>query len=235
MDQSKAYGADAGGDVSGSTPARRRLFVAVLPDGAARAELVRAQRALLPHLAKGKPTAAPNLHLTLAFLGELDARAEARARAAMREAVGAYAAVGGRPFALTLGDLGCFGKRRGSIVWQGIAADNRRERRGRERLMALQANLAEALTASGVAVEAGAYTPHLTLARGCRPRPEGDAGGMDELLLRVSRELERSRGTAGRQEMPVRAVSLMWSHHPAGGALVYTEVARVDLSGAAAD
>ncbi|MCH4083981.1 MAG: RNA 2',3'-cyclic phosphodiesterase [Olsenella sp.] len=215
--------------LGGARPARRRLFIAVLPDDAARAELLRAQRAVLPHLAKDKPTAAANLHLTLAFLGELDTEGEASALAAMHDAVQKFADGGGTPFRIWLGDLGCFGKRRGGIVWQGVAGVPDVEREGRRRLLGLQAGLAAALAAHGIALEARAYTPHLTLARGCRMRPGEAAGDMDNLLARVSLELDAGRGTAGPQAMPVDAISLMWSHHPAGGALTYTEVARVEL------
>ncbi|MGN0076741.1 MAG: RNA 2',3'-cyclic phosphodiesterase [Parafannyhessea sp.] len=227
-------GGDAQGEkdaaaLDGARPTRRRLFIAVLPDDAARAELLRAQRAILPHLAKGKPTAAANLHLTLAFLGELDAEGEASALAAMHDAARKFADGGGAPFRIWLGDLGCFGKRRGGIVWQGVAGVPDAEREGRRQLLGLQADLAAALAAHGIALEAGAYTPHLTLARGCRVRPGEAAGDMDDLLARVSLELDAGRGTAGPQAMPVEAISLMWSHHPAGGELTYTEVARVEL------
>lgn len=234
MDKMVARGEKDAASVNGTPSARRRLFVAVLPDEAARAELLRAQEALLPHLAKGKPTAAVNLHLTLAFLGELDPEHEARALAAMRDAARTFADGGGAPFRIWLGDLGCFGKRRGGIVWQGVAGVPEAEREGRRQLLALQSDLAAALAANGIELEAGTYTPHLTLARGCRPRPEEATGGMDDLLARVSCELDDERGDAGPQAMPVGAISLMWSHHPTGGALTYTEVARVALPDGAA-
>ncbi|HEY5719882.1 MAG TPA: RNA 2',3'-cyclic phosphodiesterase [Gammaproteobacteria bacterium] len=80
-----------------STPADgARLFFALWPDAALRARLARLARAHAP--AGSRPVAADNLHLTLAFLGQVPATR----RAAVEEAA---AAVRGAPLTLALDRL----------------------------------------------------------------------------------------------------------------------------------
>lgn len=253
----------------------RRLFVALLPDVNARDELVCRQRLLLPSLERAKPTARGNLHLTLAFLGMLTEEKSAAALDAMCGAARAFAAgeregrggdaggpdavetdglVGGAGsmdggsadgsggnLTLTFGDVGHFDKRGGSVLWQGIAEDE-----GRERLVGLQALLADCLREHGLPLGEQPYVPHMTLARGARlrcigraeksgrvgesGRVGGDAGmePMDEFVARVNARIAGSHKEV--PTMRVGALSLMWSHHPAGGELTYTEIARVPLA-----
>lgn len=212
----------------------RRLFVAVLPGTDAQEELVRTQGLLLPHLSRAGATGRENLHLTLAFLGELDSRDEARVMAAMAEAAHAFHGAGGRPFALELGRVGRFGRRRhgGDVLWRGAVAPPG-ETTSSDALVLLQGLLARALRDRGLAVDGRPYAPHITLARGCRVATGGD---MEDVLVRVNDELA-PRARAGAHEerarpatMGVTAMSLMWSHHPQGGPLTYTEVARQQLA-----
>ena len=60
--------------------------MALLPDEGVRDELVGMQQMVLPHLDHARATSRGNLHLTLAFLGELDREREKRALQAMRRA-----------------------------------------------------------------------------------------------------------------------------------------------------
>ena len=66
----------------------RRLFVAILPDPAWSAELLRTQEAIAPQLRKASRTAPTNFHLTLEFLGPCSPGEEREAREALLDAVG---------------------------------------------------------------------------------------------------------------------------------------------------
>lgn len=221
---------------SGDSTVTRRLFVAALPDEGVRDELVAVQNMTLPHLDHARPTSRGNLHLTLAFLGELDREREARTLEAMRRAA---ENVRTEEFAVELGPVGCFQKRRGSILWQGLREDGTEGREhegsrdGMRRLAELRATLGMQLLEGGAIPEPlPPFVPHMTLARGCRLRKEEREAGMDAFLAQANEQLvarSLSAGRPGAAKMHVGAMSLMWSHHPDGGALTYTEVARVSL------
>lgn len=94
------------------------------------------------------------LHLTLAFLGELDNAHLAAATEAAEEAASAHA-----PITLRLARLGTFGSARSPrVIWVGLAGEV-------AQLGALQSTLADALAARGFPREARPFAPHLTLAR----------------------------------------------------------------------
>jgi len=104
-----------------------------------------------------KPAA---MHLTLAFLGDVDA---ARVPAVL-EAMTA-AAAGVAPFDLTAEGVGAFpNASRARVLWAGVAGDV-------AVLAGLQADLATRLSAEGFALEDRAYRPHITLARARVPGP----------------------------------------------------------------
>lgn len=107
-------------------------------------------------LAPEQRWAAPaNLHLTLHFLGSIDAAAVER----VAEALGGIR----RPaFELRLGALGRFGTpARPRVLWLGVAA-------GEQPLAALAGDVAARCREAGVAGDERPYNPHLTL---CRVRP----------------------------------------------------------------
>ena len=186
-----------------------RIFLALLPDDDARQALVATQGMLAPLLARGKATSADNLHLTLAFLGELDEEAVARARMALHEAASAS-----EPFRIALGGVGAFERRHGSVVWRGIADDEERAS-----LMGLQARLAESLRGRGFDVPC-AYVPHMTLFRNARA---SEGHGLSELQGIVQRALPKARFEAS-------AAHVMLSHHPEGGRLAYDSLFEERLS-----
>ena len=98
------------------------------------------------------------LHLTLAFLGELDNAQLAAVTDAAEETASAHA-----PFTLRLARLGTFGSPRSPrVIWVGLAGEV-------AQLGALQSSLAEALAARGFPREARPFAPHLTLARIKKP------------------------------------------------------------------
>ncbi len=210
---------------------RRRLFVALTLDGSTRDELERVQGLLLPDLAHPHLTSRHNLHLTLVFLGEQTLRQEADATRAMRAATRAFADAGGTSFRLSLGDLGCFERRSRSVVWMGLRRTGS-ARAGYGSLMKLQALLEAELVLTGLKTERRPFRPHITLARGCRVAPGTDERSMEDLLLRRSREFGLAAEVGADEKCPsfgVDGISLMWSHHPAGGALAYSELSRCSL------
>ena len=206
----------------------RRIFVAVLPDDATRAELVRRQALLLPRLAKARPTAPDNLHLTLAFLGMLEEGQVVSALEAMREAAEASCVPA---LDLPLAGLGSFGRDGRAILWQGLAPGP-----NLDALFDLQARLERALRGRGLSLEERPYRPHITLARGVRLGEKSAPSSLEGLLASegarpAAPTPEHEGGTPleGTPRLRADALSLMWSHHPEGGRLTYTELERVAL------
>ncbi len=130
-----------------------RCFVALgLEDGPAEAlrEWLDWARAEFPELAV---TPAENLHLTLAFLGAIDADQVEAAGGAVRSV-----ADGRAPWGLRWAAPGVFpSASRPRVLWLGVD--------GGEALVAAHRALAEALATAGLPVEDRAFRPHLTLAR----------------------------------------------------------------------
>lgn len=92
-----------------------------------------------------------NLHLTLAFIGEVDDETAERAAEALET-------VRAEPFPLTLQGCGLFSKgKHPESLWLGIEPS--------EELMHLQKSLCRALEMARAPLEARKFTPHVTLAR----------------------------------------------------------------------
>ncbi len=131
-----------------------RTFVAIeIPD-----DVRAALRRELAHLGRALPAirwaSAESVHVTLAFLGELDDARLAAATEAAEETARAY-----RPVRLEVVGLGTFGKEWAPrVVWAGIGGQTRR-------LATLQEALAAALATRGFAREERPFAAHLTLAR----------------------------------------------------------------------
>lgn len=132
--------------------ASRRLFLALWPDEAVAAALDSA--GLDAHrLCGGRRMRRDTLHITLAFLGEV----EASRLPGLVEALGA---VQGDAFQLTLDTFGYW--RHNHIVWAGCAA-------WPAALDDLVCALRQRLAALDIAVEDTAFVPHTTLLRKARP------------------------------------------------------------------
>ena len=125
-----------------------RLFFALWPDAQAARALAELSRKTAG-AARGRAVPAANLHLTLVFLGEV----EAARIASLHRAAGK---VGARAFNLTLDQVGSFA--RAGVAWAGCA-------RVPQPLLDLQSTLERELEAEGFASEARRFSPHLTLAR----------------------------------------------------------------------
>jgi 2'-5' RNA ligase len=151
-----------------------------------------------------------NIHLTLKFLGNIDAALIDRVTGVMQEA-----ARGVHPFRVEMGGLGVFpGPGRVRIVWVGLTGDV-------AKLTQLQKGLDAALAPLGFTPESRPFTPHLTLARvrdNASPEQRQDLGRLV---------------TATRFEVPgsikVDAVHLMRSQLTREGP-VYTRLSSLTLA-----
>lgn len=129
---------------------KQRLFFALWPDDAVRSELAR--------LASGGPRGAgrlvpaENLHLTLAFLGHLDAGTRACVEAAAD-------GISAGPFELVFTRLGCWPRPR--VLWAGTQDTP-------AALVELVYALRRGMTGCGLRAETRPYRAHVTLARKTR-------------------------------------------------------------------
>lgn len=136
-----------------------RTFIALeLPDEF-RGEVAAVSR-ILAQCCQGHFLPYENLHLTLAFLGDIDEAESSLAIAALEEACR-----GMGPVPLESDGLGKFGRPRDATLWLGL-------RQGPE-LMGLASDVREQLSARGLAFDGKPFLPHITLARRVRlPRGE---------------------------------------------------------------
>jgi 2'-5' RNA ligase len=135
-----------------------RLFVALRPPPEIRTALTR----LMAGIEGARWQSDNQLHLTLAFLGELD-RHQADA------AADALATVRAAPFSLRLALPGSFDAAhpgRTGTLWIGVEGqDSRRPGPDPRPLSALAQSIRTALRRAGLAPDARKFTPHITLAR----------------------------------------------------------------------
>jgi RNA 2',3'-cyclic 3'-phosphodiesterase len=131
---------------------RHRLFFALVPDPAVRRQAHQVQRLLG---VEGRAVSAPNLHVTLAFLGMQDA-------AVIPQVSAVAAGLSFEPCRVVLDRLGVFG--RGSVLWLGAGTIP-------AALQGFQQALVAALTAAGIGHDPKPWTLHLTLYRRLRNRP----------------------------------------------------------------
>jgi 2'-5' RNA ligase len=131
---------------------RLRLFFALWPDAPVRAKLAAFARAAHECIG-GRIMQAEGLHITLAFLGDVDA---ARLDALRRVA----ASVSVEPFDWPLDEAGFWKHNR--IGWVGATSVP-------TALAALVADLRAALTAGGFAFDGKPFVPHVTLIRNGAP------------------------------------------------------------------
>lgn len=134
--------------------AKRRLFFALWPTEVVRASIQTGLQLQVPHTRALPPE---NWHITLAFMGGLDAEQEQQTRSVAD-------AVQAESFAWTLDHLGFFKQPR--VIWAGprtvpTAAQN------------LATQLREGLGAYGIPFGLHAFNPHLTLLRKAREYPVG--------------------------------------------------------------
>lgn len=133
----------------------KRLFVGVsLP------EVVRSSLEALQEDIRGFHWVAPeNHHLTLKFIGDVDAELQDEIERSLGE-------LHTEPFILPVESVGAFPTQgRPFVVWAGLG-------NGHPRLFGLQKNVEDRLFQLGIEPERHRYTPHLTLARCKEASPE---------------------------------------------------------------
>ncbi|MBM3788814.1 MAG: RNA 2',3'-cyclic phosphodiesterase [Acidobacteria bacterium] len=131
-----------------------RTFIAIPLPQDCRRLLEKLQSSLRETGAEVRWTAVASIHLTLKFLGEMDAARLEPTALALLEACGSHQA-----FPLSLGGLGAFpGASNPRVVWCGVRGEI-------ERLSRLQADVEDACARLGFPREARPYHPHLTLGR----------------------------------------------------------------------
>ncbi len=195
----------------------KRLFIALLPNDDVRDALEDTQRAVQERVKRARPTSRANLHLTLAFLGQLNEDGEWAARDALQQT--AQQMAGEAPLKLKLGAVGTFPKRKGgTVIWRGLADGHETVR-----VRALREILRLHLAANGLSIEEE-FVPHMTLARGVRlESPPGlhERQELEDLCAELTGEAPAAACTVDR-------ISLMWSHRPEPDeALTYTEIGHV--------
>jgi 2'-5' RNA ligase len=127
-----------------------RLFIAINFDDETIARLISLRDELRSHGECGNFTATENLHLTLAFLGECDAKQTADIKNAMNEA--AF-----EPFPISIERVGRFKRDGGDIWWAGAQAS--------KPLIGFQSDLTDKLIGAGFLLDKRKYSPHITLGR----------------------------------------------------------------------
>jgi 2'-5' RNA ligase len=172
-----------------------RLFVAVTLGSAiessAASEIPRL-KGLAPRARWVPPT---HLHLTLSFLGEVDAEKAAAVKEALASVGPSHA-----PLRLTIEGGGAFGApAHPRVLWAGVGGDTRA-------LGALQADVAAAVKPLGFEPEHREYTAHLTLARARVPRG-------DRELAECARALKDAKWGEARVDRLVLFESLGGKYH----------------------
>jgi RNA 2',3'-cyclic 3'-phosphodiesterase len=138
-----------------------RLFVAVTLGEAIEAAASAGIQRLKGLAPRARWVPAANLHLTLHFLGEVEAERLPALKEALERVGPAHA-----PLVLTLEGGGAFGSpSHPRVLWAGVSGETKA-------LGALQADVVEALRPLGFEPEHRDYAAHLTLARAKLPRGE---------------------------------------------------------------
>jgi 2'-5' RNA ligase len=125
----------------------KRLFVGLELPASTRERLAR----LDPQIRKVRWLPPEQLHLTLSFLGQIDAVGEERLR-------GALAGVRIGEFFLPLEGVGAFGGERPTVVWAGIG-------KGHPHLFALHKRIQDEVLRAGLKPDLRPFHPHVTLGR----------------------------------------------------------------------
>lgn len=144
-----------------------RLFVALRPPPPMRDRL----RATMHGLLGARWQNDEQLHLTLRFIGDADRHAQADIMAALGR-------LGGGALSLGVNGVGCFsGKGRVNSIWAAISAT--------PALLQVAKSVDRAVVLAGLAPEARAFRPHVTLARLGRSAMPPDAWLAEHAGLRI--------------------------------------------------
>ena len=150
------------------------------------------------------------VHLTLKFLGDIDANRVSTVADAMTQAAALHA-----PFNLALGQPGVFpNANRARVLWIGVEGDL-------QLLRLLQSDIDEALIAAGFPPEKQRFNPHLTIGRMHHRASREDRRRATDALAALTLPEDRT--------IAVKAISLMKSTLLPGGA-IYDQIVHTELS-----
>lgn len=174
---------------------RIRCFVAIEIPEPIQNRLARIQGTLRQQIQKASWVKPGNIHLTLKFLGDVDAENLESIGEEIEAAIGRH-----HSFSLRIGGIGAFPNlARPRVIWAGVKV-------GSERVSALTQDIDLALSHCGFSLDAKKFNPHLTIAR---------LKGRIDLRPYINqyRQYDRIDGA----EMIVNAISLIQSQlHPKG-------------------
>ncbi len=190
-----------------------RTFIAIELNDAHRRALAEVQAQLKrdPAARNVRWVAPESIHVTLKFLGGVDAGKIPAVERAVAEACSGFS-----PFTLTMGGLGAFpNAKRPRVLWVGIGG-------AVETVEQLADKIEAACNALGFAREDRPFSPHLTLGRVKREARPSD---WQEIAAMIEHAQADNLG-----EIQVEMVSVMKSDlRPTGS--VYTQLAAIPLSG----
>ena len=150
-----------------------------------------------------------SIHLTLKFLGDVNADMTGPITEAMKEG-----AQGVAPLQLEIKGVGVFPNlRRVQVIWVGISGEV-------EKLLQLQKGIESGLAELGFAPEARAFTPHLTLGRVRERASPDEQQKLGELIASTKFETALA--------FPVNAINLIRSQLTREGA-IYSRISSVKL------
>ena len=185
---------------------RIRCFVAIEIPEPIQNRLARIQGTLRQQIQKASWVKPGNIHLTLKFLGNVDAENLESIGEEIEAAISHH-----HSFSLRIGGIGTFPNlARPRVIWAGVKV-------GSERVSALAQDIDLALSHCGFSLEAKKFNPHLTIAR--------LKGRID---LRPYINLHRRYDRIDGAEMIVNAISLIQSQlHPKG--VIYSTLQSYSL------
>ena len=156
-----------------------RLFIAINFPENTKDLLCRNISRLKSAAKQGRFTHRDNLHLTLVFLGEVEAKRLEDIRRVMGSVISS-------PFKLSIGSGGSFRRDGGDIYWQSVKAS--------DALTELYQQLYDGLKSAGFRLESRSYKPHLTLGRQVilnrEPEPETAEVSVHRISLMLSRRID---------------------------------------------
>lgn len=173
-----------------------RLFIAINFTSSIKNLLQNDIEELRKHSVSGNFTPKENLHLTLAFLGEISKERIPDIEDAMSKACKGYT-----PSAIMIKGFGKFIMRGEILYWRGMECS--------EPVLQMQRRLVTELREHGFSIEDRRFTPHITMGRRCK---------MKKTFL----ESDYEKGLQA-AEMTVTAISLMKSER-INGRMVYTSL-----------
>lgn len=180
-----------------------RTFIAIELEEDIKEHLAQAQAETEKLCRRGSYTPKDNFHLTLHFLGEVQADDIEYLQDAMYET-----ARRNRPFTLTLDRIGFFPRGNKGIMWAGIAKSTHLQR--------LFSTLEKSLEQQGFARERKGLSPHITLGREVEPHRN---------FMDVQKNVRLEP-----MKIAVRSITLMESVRK-GPKLVYVPLFRMELKG----